>query len=96
MSQKLKVNDIVRVISGTHKNETAKIVKIDRENNRAFLEGIGTRERHLKKTYFNPMGGKKDVHLGIHLSNLKLEKAYEYQKPKETKKSDKKAKKGAK
>lgn len=85
MVQKLKVNDIVKVILGAQKGQTAKIVKIDRETGRAFLENIGVRERHLKKSYMNPMGGKKSVHLGIDCSNLKLEKAAEYQKPKTAK-----------
>ena len=82
MAKQLKVNDIVKVISGDHKGETAKIVKIDREIGRAYLEGIGTRERHLKRSYMNPAGGKKTVHLGIAISNLKLEQEAKYEKPK--------------
>lgn len=93
MAQKLKVNDVVKVIAGDHKGESAKIIGIDREAGRAFLEGIGERECHLKKSYLNPAGGKKTVRQGISLSNLKLEKAYTYKKPK-NEKADKK--KGAK
>ena len=86
----LKVNDKVVVIAGSHKGTEAKIVKIDRENGKACLEGIGVIEKKLKPTQFNPRGGKKTVHLGIDLSNLKLKEAFVY------KKADKKAKKGAK
>ena len=74
----LKVNDTVLVISGDHKGEKAKIVKID--GRKACLEGIGEVERHLRKSYLNPTGGKKTVYLGIDLSNLKLVEAYEYKK----------------
>ena len=95
MAQNLKVNDLVKVISGDNKGKTAKIVKIDRAAGRACLEGIGERERHLRRSFINPMGGKKNVHLGIALSNLKLEKAAEYAKPKKAKEV-KKEKKGAK
>ncbi len=84
----LKLNDKVQVISGAHKGETATIVAIDRENNKAMLENIGTRERHLKKSYYNPMGSKKTVHLGIDMSNLKLVEAYDYKKA--AKKAEKK------
>lgn len=73
MAQNLKVNDQVKIIAGDHKGETAKIVKMDRKNHKAMLEGIGVRERHLRKTQFNPTGGKKNVHVGIDLSNLKKE-----------------------
>ena len=96
----LKINDKVMVISGVSKGKTAKIVKIDRANGKAMLEGIGVRERHMKKSYLNPKGGKKTIHVGIDLSNLKLVEAAKVEK-KAAKKADKKAdkknaKKGAK
>ena len=94
MAQKLKVNDIVTVISGDNKGTKAKIVKIDREAHKACLENVEVRERHLRKSYLNPMGGKKTVQQGIDLSNLKLVEAYQYVKPKASKKDNKK--KGAK
>lgn len=88
----LKVNDKVRVISGDHKGSEAKIVRIDRIGGKACLEGIGVTERHLKKSYLNPTGGKRTIHLGIDLSNLKLIEAAKFEKSTDKKK----AKKGAK
>ena len=90
MAQNLKVNDKVVVISGSHKGTEAKIVKVNRKNGRAMLEGVGVVERHLKKSYINPTGGKKTVHLGIDLSNLKLVEAAKIVKS-PVKKLDKKA-----
>lgn len=95
MAKSFKVNDKVLVISGSNKGKEAKIVSIDHKSNRACLEGILEVERHLKKSYLNPSGGKKNVHLGIDMSNLKLVESFKYAKSSE-KKSDKKAKKGAK
>lgn len=99
----LKIHDKVMVLSGNHKGETAKIVKVDRKAGKACLEGIGTIERHMKKSYTNPTGGKKTIHVGIDLSNLKLVEAAKYVKSAVKKvdngKNDKKAskaKKGAK
>lgn len=98
MAKGLKLNDKVLVIAGDNKGKEAKIVKIDRENGKAMLEGIGTRERHLRKSYFNPAGGKKTIHVGIDLSNLKLVEAAKAVKPavKKVDSKSKKAKKGAK
>ena len=76
----LKINDTVMVISGDHKGTKAKIIKIDRGNNKACLEGIGVIERKLKPTQYNPRGGKKTVHLAIDLSNLKLVEAGKFVK----------------
>ena len=91
MAQNLKSGDIVKIISGDEKGKSAKIVSVDKKAQKACLEGIGLVERHVKATYYNPKGGKKTIHVGIALSNLKLEKAAAAPK-----KADKKAKKGDK
>jgi large subunit ribosomal protein L24 len=89
------------VISGSHKGTEAKIVKVDPKAGKAYLEGIGVVERHVRKSYVNPTGGKRTVHLGIDMSNLKLVESAEPAKAKKNdkkadKKVEKKAKKGAK
>ena len=97
MAQNLKINDKVLVISGDNKGKEAKIVKIDRKAGKAMLEGIGMIERHMKKSYLNPAGGKKTIHVGIDMSNLKLVEAAKFEKTaKKADKKDAKAKKGAK
>ena len=97
MAQNLKTGDKVMVIAGDNKGKTAKIVKIDTKAGKACLEGIEVRERHMKKTYLNPKGGKKDIHVGLDLSNLKLvEAAPAVKAAKTAKTAAKKAKKGAK
>ena len=88
----LKINDKVLVIAGDNKGKEAKIVKIDRENGKACLEGIGLIERHMRKSQFNPAGGKKTIHVGIDMSNLKLVESAKFEK----KAKETKAKKGAK
>ena len=85
----VKTGDKVMVIAGDNKGKTAKIVKV--KDGKAYLDGIEIRERHLKKTYLNPKGGKKEIHVGIDLSNLKLVEAAKVEK-----KAAKSDKKGAK
>ena len=50
MAQNLKTGDKVKIIAGSHKGKTGKIVKVDRENRKAMIEGIGVRTRHIKAT----------------------------------------------
>ena len=73
MSKCLKTGDKVKIIAGDHKGETAEIVKIDKRAGKAMLKDINIRERHMRRTQYNPQGGKKSVHVGIDLSNLKKE-----------------------
>lgn len=97
MAQNLKIDDKVRVIAGDHKGTEAKIVKIDRQAGKACLEGVGLVERHMRKSYINPAGGKKTVHVGIDFSNLKLIESAKFDKKnKKSNEKNAKAKKGAK
>ena len=73
MAQNLKSGDKVTVISGGFKGQSGKIIKMDRKNHKAFVEGLGVRERHIRASRLNPKGTKKTVHAGIDLSNLKKE-----------------------
>ena len=73
MAQNLKSGDLVKIIAGDNKGKTGKIVKINRKNRLAMIDGIGVRTRHIKATQLNPKGGKKTIHVGIDFSNLKKE-----------------------
>lgn len=85
MKQAIKTGDTVKVIAGDNKGKTAKVLKVSPSENKAFLEGIGVKTRHMRPTQYQK-GGKKDIHVGIDLSNLKLEKAAEA--PKKTSKKE--------
>ncbi|MBQ7802876.1 50S ribosomal protein L24 [Candidatus Saccharibacteria bacterium] len=69
----IKTGDMVKILAGDNKGKSAKVVRVDREKGVAMLEGIGIRERHIRASYLNPKGGKKEIHVGINLSNLKKE-----------------------
>lgn len=73
MAKSLKVGDKVKVIAGDLKGKVAEIVKVDKQAGKAMLKDLQVRTRHIKATQFNPKGGKKDIHVGIHMSNLKKE-----------------------
>ena len=73
MSKCLKTGDKVKVIAGDHKGVVTEIVKIDKQAGKAMLKDINVIERHMRRTQYNPQGGKKEIHVGIDLSNLKKE-----------------------
>ena len=73
MKTTIKTGDTVKIIAGDNKGKSGKVVKMDLKNQKAMIDGIGIRERRLRPTQFNPKGGKKTIHVGIDLSNLKKE-----------------------
>ena len=70
--KRIKAGDNVKIIAGGYKGKTGKVTKVSPKDGLVFIENINTRTRHIKPTKQNPKGGKKDIQLGIHLSNVKL------------------------
>jgi large subunit ribosomal protein L24 len=69
---KVKSGDLVRVIAGDHKGEEGKIVTIQREKNKAIVEGVNMVSKHTKPSATNPQGGIVKKEAAIHISNLSL------------------------
>lgn len=69
---KVKSGDIVRVIAGDNKGSEGKILRIDRNKNKAIVENINMVSRHEKPSARNPQGGIIRKEAPIHISNLSL------------------------
>jgi large subunit ribosomal protein L24 len=69
---KIKTGDIVRVIAGDHKGAEGKVLKVDRENNKAIVEGVNMVSKHTKPSAKNPQGGIVKKEAPIHISNISL------------------------
>ena len=67
---KIKSGDTVQVIAGDHKGEKGKVLKVDREKNRAIVEGVNLVSKHTKPSAQNPQGGIIKKEAPIHISNL--------------------------
>lgn len=66
----IKKGDTVKVLSGTDNGKTGKIISVDRENGRAFVEGINMVSKHTKPSAANPQGGIVKREASVHISNL--------------------------
>ena len=69
---KIKSGDIVRVIAGDHKGAEGKVLRVDREKNKAIVEGANMVSKHTKPNAANPNGGIVKQEAAIHISNLAL------------------------
>ncbi len=72
MKLKIKTGDTVRVTAGDHKGSEGKVVSVDREKNKAIVEGINMVSKHEKPSAKNPQGGIVQKEAPIHVSNLSL------------------------
>ncbi len=69
---KIKSGDTVRVIAGDHKGLEGNVVRVDREKNKAIVEGINMVSKHTKPSAKSPQGGIVKKEAPIHISNLAL------------------------
>lgn len=69
---KIKSGDNVKVIAGDHKGSEGKVLSIDREKNKAIVEGVNVVKKHTKPSAQNPQGGIIEKEAPIHISNLSL------------------------
>lgn len=72
MKLKIKTGDTVKVIAGDHKGTEGKVLQVDREKNKAIVEGVNTVSKHEKPSAQNPQGGIVKKEAPIHISNLSL------------------------
>jgi large subunit ribosomal protein L24 len=70
MAQRIKKDDVVKIISGANKGTTGKVLAVRPEG--ALVEGVGTKHRHVKPSQANPRGGSKDIHVATPLHKLAL------------------------
>ncbi len=69
---KLKKGDLVKVLAGNSRGREGKILDIDTDKYRAFVEGVNIIHRHTKPNQKNSKGGIIKKEASVHISNLML------------------------
>ena len=58
MALRIKRGDVVVVRSGVDKGKTGKVIRVDQEKGRVYVEGVNLQYKHMKRTQQNPKGGR--------------------------------------
>ncbi len=78
MATRIKVGDTVQVMAGRRNRNPekpptrGKVLRVDREAGRVWVEGVNRRVRHLKKSPRYPQGGRLETEQPIAVSNVML------------------------
>jgi len=86
----VNTGDIVKVIAGNHRGAQGKILRVLREKDQIFIEGVRMIKKHLGRSQDRPQGEIVEKEGPIHISNVKLIEAVAAKSS--SKKSAKKAK----
>ena len=71
-TMKIKKGDMVRVISGSERDNEGKVIAVDRKKNRVYVEGVRIIKKHTKPTMLNQTGGIVEQEGPIDISNVML------------------------
>ncbi len=66
----IRKNDIVKVIAGREKGKVGRVLKIDREKGRVFVEKLNLVKRHTKPGKTTPQGGIVEKEAPLSYSNV--------------------------
>jgi len=69
---RIRKDDIVKIITGSKKGTTGKVLSVDSKKGAVLIEGVGVGHRHVKPSQINPRGGKKDIHVPVDISKVAL------------------------
>lgn len=70
MARHIRVNDLVKVISGNDRDLTGKVIRVMPDKDLVVVEGVNIAKRHVKPNRNNPQGGRVDKEMPIHISNV--------------------------
>jgi large subunit ribosomal protein L24 len=68
----IKKGDTVMVITGESKGQKGRVLEVDRDKNRAIVEGVNMVSKHTKPNAKAPQGGIIKKESPVHISNLML------------------------
>ncbi len=67
---RIKKGDNVLVIAGNSKGQSGRVLVINKEKERAIVEGVNLISKHTKPSADNPKGGIVKQESPVHISNL--------------------------
>ena len=78
MGLKIRRDDTVRIIAGKDRGRTGRVLRVDREKQKVFVEGANIIKRHMKPRTLRDtqraqeIGGIVEMEGPIHVSNVML------------------------
>lgn len=68
----IKKGDSVKVITGSDKGKTGRVLKVFPKKDKLLVEGVRMVTKHMRPTEDNPQGGRQEKESLVHVSNVML------------------------
>ena len=70
MACHIRRDDIVEVITGEHKGQRGKVLKVMPKRQMVLVQGVNMVHRHVRPSRQNPQGGRLQKEAPLHVSNV--------------------------
>ena len=70
MAFHVKKGDTVQIMTGDHKGQTGRVLRVDPDKNMVVVQGQNIVKKHVRPSRRNPQGGRIGVEQPIHISNV--------------------------
>lgn len=70
MARHVRKGDLVEVVSGDHKGQQGRILRLDTKRDAVVVEGVNLVYRHVRPSRQYPQGGRLQKEAPIHISNV--------------------------
>jgi len=70
MASRLKKDDLVVVVAGGDKGAQGRILRMSKDKQRVFVQGVNMVKKHRKPSQLVPEGGIIEVEASVHVSNV--------------------------
>ena len=68
----LKRDDLVVVISGVHKGQQGRVMRVLEDADQVIVQGVNLRHKHLRRSQKHPQGGRVRREAPLHVSKVQL------------------------
>ena len=66
---KIRKGDMVKIISGSDKGKSGRVIKVFLDKERIIVEGVNVVKKHSRPSQENPQGAILEKEMSIHISN---------------------------
>ncbi len=69
---KIRKNDVVRIMTGSERGRTGKVLSVDRDAERVVVEGANRVWKHLRRSQQHPHGARIQKEAPLQASNVRV------------------------
>jgi large subunit ribosomal protein L24 len=70
MAARIKKDDVVMIVSGDHKGERGRVLRVIPKEDRVVIEGVNMVWKHVRRSQRNPQGARLRREAPVHVSNV--------------------------